>query len=65
MRIQATVYTFLVALFVAQPATAQPTWPAAKPADVRLDAKVLAEWDADLAKGKHGYIDSITIIRHG
>ncbi|MBA4063488.1 MAG: serine hydrolase [Isosphaera sp.] len=65
MRTRAAACTTLVALFLAPRGMAQEPWPTTKPADVRLDAKVLAEWDADLAKGKYGYIDSITIVRHG
>jgi CubicO group peptidase (beta-lactamase class C family) len=32
---------------------------------VGLDGKVLAAFDADLAAGKYGYIDSMLVIRHG
>ena len=40
-------------------------WPAASPKSVGLDEKALAAFDADIAAGKFGYIDSLTIIRHG
>jgi CubicO group peptidase (beta-lactamase class C family) len=40
-------------------------WPASKPEAVGLDAKVLAAFDADIAGGKYGYVDSMLVIRHG
>jgi len=40
-------------------------WPTSTPAAVGLDAKALAELDADLAGGKYGYVDSMLVIRHG
>jgi CubicO group peptidase (beta-lactamase class C family) len=40
-------------------------WPVANPQDVGLDPKVLAEFDADIASGKYGYIDSMLVIRRG
>jgi len=59
-----------VAFILAASATAQnqwPTksWPTATPQSVGLDAKALAELDADLASGKYGHIDSLLVIRHG
>jgi CubicO group peptidase (beta-lactamase class C family) len=42
-----------------------PEWPVAVPRDVGLDPKVLAAFDADIAAGKYGYIDSLLVIRHG
>ncbi len=41
------------------------TWPVADPKDVGLDPKVLAAFDADIASGKYGHIDSMLVIRHG
>jgi CubicO group peptidase (beta-lactamase class C family) len=49
-------------------AVAQPTaksWPSSKPEAVGLDPKVLAAFDADIAGGKYGYVDSLLVIRHG
>jgi CubicO group peptidase (beta-lactamase class C family) len=40
-------------------------WPTATPDAVGLDAQVLGSFDADLASGKFGYIDSLLVIRHG
>jgi len=40
-------------------------WPVADPQDVGLDPKVLAKFDADIASGKYGYIDSVLVIRQG
>ena len=40
-------------------------WPTATPASVGLDAKVLADFDADIAGGKYGNVDSMLVIRHG
>ena len=52
------------------PAAAQEPWPtrdwtSASPAEVGLDTKVLAAFDADLAAGKYGLVDSMLVIRHG
>ena len=52
------------------PAPAQEPWPtrdwaSASPAEVGLDAKVLAAFDADPAAGKYGLVDSMLVIRHG
>jgi hypothetical protein len=57
-------------LGVGAPAAAQEPWPtrdwaSASPAEVGLDAKVLAAFDADLAAGKYGLVDSMLVIRHG
>jgi CubicO group peptidase (beta-lactamase class C family) len=40
-------------------------WPLSAPAGVGLDPNVLAAFDADLAAGKYGYVDSMLVIRHG
>jgi CubicO group peptidase (beta-lactamase class C family) len=40
-------------------------WPTSTPAAVGLDAKALAELDADIAGGKYGYVDSMLVVRHG
>ncbi len=40
-------------------------WPTGIPASLGLDAKVLAELDADIAAGKYGSVDSMLVIRHG
>jgi hypothetical protein len=40
-------------------------WLVAEPQDVGLDPKVLAAFDADIASGKYGYIDSMLVIRQG
>ena len=40
-------------------------WPTSTPAAVGLDAKALAEIDADIASGKYGYVDSMLVIRRG
>ena len=47
------------------PSAEPQNWPVANPQDVGLDPKVLAEFDADIASGKYGYIDSMLVIRHG
>jgi len=70
MRIGSRILPFAVALVLAQTARAQErwpthTWPVSTPAAVGLDPKALAHLDADLAGGKHGYVDSMLIIRHG
>jgi len=65
-----SLVAFLLALVLDQLGAAQdswPTrsWPVSTPTAVGLDAKALADLDRDLASGKHGYIDSMLIIRHG
>lgn len=40
-------------------------WPTATPDSVGLDARVLSEFDGELAAGKFGYIDTMAIFRHG
>lgn len=47
------------------PAQSSSEWPVAAPQDVGLDPKVLAGFDADIAAGKYGCIDSLLVIRHG
>ena len=49
------------------PAGAWPTkgWPSSTPAAEGLDAAVLDRLDAELASGKHGYVDGLLVIRHG
>jgi CubicO group peptidase (beta-lactamase class C family) len=51
----------------AGPAATWPTqgWPKGAPADVGLDAKKLAEFDADLAAGKYALVDSFQVFRCG
>jgi CubicO group peptidase (beta-lactamase class C family) len=70
MRIQRLALITLLLLSCAAYNTAQsqwPTkgWPTATPASVGLDAKVLAQLDAELASGKYGYVDSMLVIRRG
>jgi CubicO group peptidase (beta-lactamase class C family) len=38
-------------------------WPAVKPAAVGLDVGALASFDADIAAGKYGLVDSLLVIR--
>src|SRR5690349_11487370 len=57
-------------LFCAHPAAAQETfptnaWAKAEPSAVGLDAKALAAFDADIASGKYGLVDSMLVIRCG
>jgi CubicO group peptidase (beta-lactamase class C family) len=51
----------------AGPAATWPTqgWPKGAPADVGLDAKKLAEFDADLTAGKYALVDSFQVFRCG
>lgn len=71
MRIRHRVLALVVAAVAVHIAAAQqdvwPTagWPSAPPRAVGLDEKVLAAFDADIAAGKYGYVDSMLIIRHG
>jgi CubicO group peptidase (beta-lactamase class C family) len=41
------------------------TWEESTPAREGLDEKVIANLDAEIRDGKHGYIDSMLIVRHG
>lgn len=70
MRVRYFVLVLFVTVLSAPSAMAQdqwPTkrWPTATPAAVGLDAKTLAELDADIASGKYGYVDSMLVIRRG
>lgn len=40
-------------------------WSVSTPAAEGPEAKVLAEFDAEIASGKYGHVDSLLIIRHG
>ncbi|MGH9832099.1 MAG: serine hydrolase domain-containing protein [Blastocatellia bacterium] len=70
MRVRYFVLVLFVAVLLAPSLMAQdqwPTkrWPTATPAAVGLDAKALAELDADIASRKYGYVDSMLVIRRG
>jgi len=41
------------------------TWPVAKPSEVGLDPAPLDALDTEIRAGKHGYVDSMTVIRCG
>jgi CubicO group peptidase (beta-lactamase class C family) len=62
--------TLAAAVLLAQTVAAQPqwptrSWPSSTPAAEGLDPKALQSFDADLAAGKYGYVDSMLVIRHG
>jgi CubicO group peptidase (beta-lactamase class C family) len=52
-------------LAAAQDLGSKGQWPTATPRAVGLDPKALADFDAELASGKQGYVDSMLVIRHG
>ncbi len=56
-----------VGMLRAGPAVTWPTqgWPKGAPADVGLDEKKLADFDADLAAGKYALVDSFQVFRCG
>jgi CubicO group peptidase (beta-lactamase class C family) len=54
----------IVSLFAFASVQAQ-DWPTATPRSVGIDAKALAAFDAEIASGKFGHVDSFTIVRHG
>ncbi len=58
---------FLLGLFLAAPAPPWPTkaWPEAPPESQGLDPAPLDALDRELASGKHGYVDSMLVIRNG
>src|SRR5437764_11696225 len=43
----------------------QGDWPTATPKSVGIDDRALAAFDSEIASGKFGNIDGLTIIRHG
>jgi len=70
MRVRYSALALFITVLLAPSVMAQdqwPTkrWPTATPAAVGLDAKTLAELDADIANGKYGYVDSMLVIRRG
>lgn len=70
MHTRHSLLTLIAVILLAAGVTAQsqwPTkrWPTATPRDVRLDHKVLADLDADIAAAKYGYVDSMLVIRYG
>ena len=54
-----------VLIFVVAAQAQQNDWPTATPKSVGIDEKALAAFDAEIASGKYGNIDGLTIIRHG
>ncbi len=40
-------------------------WPTATPQSVGMDAAKLSAFDAEIASGQFGYVDSLLVIRHG
>ncbi len=52
-------------LFSAVSAQRPESWPVSTPQAEGLDPKLLAAFDADIAAGKYGYVDSMLVIRHG
>ena len=70
MKAETFALSILGLILVNSPVDAQSEWPTrgwanTTPTEVGLDAKVLAAFDADIAEGKYGYIDSMLVIRHG
>ena len=70
MRIRLNVITFVSLILLSLTVGAEdewPTkgWPVTTPPNVGLDSRILAAFDADIAQGKYGYIDSMLVIRHG
>jgi CubicO group peptidase (beta-lactamase class C family) len=64
------VWILVSTLLLAQVVSAQSqwptkTWPTSTPRAEGLDSTVLASFDADIAAGKFGFIDSMLVIRHG
>ncbi len=61
----ALVLSCLFPLAPAQEKTVTKDWPVAEPAAVGLDSAALTTLDADIAAGKYGLVDSLSIIRDG
>ena len=55
----------LVTLLTFSTAFAQQDWRDASPKSVGIDEKALAAFDAEIASGKFGNVDSFTIVRQG
>ncbi len=54
-----------VLIFAIAAQAQQNDWPVATPKSVGIDDKALAAFDAEIASGKFGNMDGLTIIRHG
>src|SRR5262245_46398359 len=70
MHIKVCVCLMVNAIIFGPPVHAQTEWPTrgwrnTTPSEVGLDSTALAALDADISNGKHGYIDSFLVIRHG
>jgi CubicO group peptidase (beta-lactamase class C family) len=70
MRARSGGFVVLFALGLVPEARAAEPWPTkgwavAEPRAVGLDSRVLDLFDADIAAGKYGNVDSMLIIRHG
>jgi len=70
MKTPYSAFSLFGLVLLASSAVAQTEWPTrgwtmTTPPEVGLDAKVLADFDADIGDGKYGYIDSMLVIRHG
>jgi CubicO group peptidase (beta-lactamase class C family) len=63
-RLAGVVFAVAATWTVVGPANAQ-DWPKAEPQQVGLDAANLAAFDADLAGGSYGLVDSMLVIRCG
>ena len=60
------LFAFAVLILVTGvPARNPESWPVSTPEAVGLDPKVLEAFDADIAAGKYGYVDSMLVIRRG
>ena len=57
----------LAASAASQSAAGWPTegWKSSTPAEQGMDAELLRALDAELASGKHGYIDGMLVVRNG
>jgi CubicO group peptidase (beta-lactamase class C family) len=56
---------FALHIFAAESERSSHEWTIATPQTVGLDPDILARFDADIASGKYGYVDSMLVIRHG
>lgn len=70
MKNKSHVLCFLILALTSVAARGQSHWPTdgwqmTTPPAVGLDAKVLADFDADIGEGRYGYVDSMLVIRQG
>lgn len=67
LRVLALTLATAMPVHAAEPALAWPgeDWVVSTPQREGMDARALADFDADIRAGRFGYVDSMLVIRHG